>query len=654
MRSSIIAFLMLSVSIPAAAQQLSLEEAFGAREGFEEVSLSPDGQRVSYITPTKGQGNRLYTVDLAGDGVPKAALSASGTPGRIAGCDWVSNMRLVCTVWGVIDDAREPMTVSKLIAVNADGTDQKLLSNRQGANAERIALSGGRLIDLLPGEGNAVLLGREYVPESAIGTLMSKDDDGYGVDRVDTVTLSSKKIVPANRFAAEFISDGLGSVRIMGQYKLKDGYDTGVRKYQYRLTEKDSWTPLSEFDSTLGSGFNPYAVDPTENVAYGFEKTDGRYALYKVKLDGSLVKTKVFSRDDVDVDDLITLGRQRRVIGVTFATDKRQAHYFDEEIGKLQASLRKVIPDSDLLYFSGMSADEKQLVIWAGNDKNPGQYYHFDTVTRSLGPLFPSRPELEGRALSAVKFVEATASDGTKIPAYLTLPTNVEAKGLPTIVMPHGGPSARDEWGFDWLAQYFAAKGYAVLQPNYRGSSGYGDSWYQDNGFKSWKVAIGDVNASGRWLVEQGIADPKKLAIVGWSYGGYAALQSAVLDPELFKAIIAIAPVTDLAKLKEEWQGWMNYRVQKEFIGTGPHIVEGSPARNANLISAPVLLFHGDLDRNVGIEQSQLMANELRKADKAVELVEFKGLDHGLSDSVARTAMLKKSAAFLENALSAK
>ena len=646
--------LLLSSAIPAVAEQLSVEQAFGAREGIEDVSLSPNGQKVAYIVPTKGQGNTLVTVDLSSDGVPKRALSASGAPGRISGCEWVSDSRLICTTWGVVDSVGEPVTYSRIIAVNADGTGQKMISNRQGANAHRIALSGGRLIDLLPGQGDAVLVGREYVPESVIGTRVGKIDEGYGVDRVDTNTLSSKRIVPANRSATEYISDGLGVVRIMGLTKMEGDFDTGVVKYQYRMTEKDDWKLLGEFNSVTGTGFNPYAVDPAENAVFGFEKTNGRFALYKIKLDETLAKTKVFSRDDVDVDNLVTLGRQRRIIGATFATDKRQVHYFDPQISKLQASLRKVIPDSELLYFSGMSADEKQLIIWAGSDKNPGQYYHFDKLTSSLSPLFPSRPELGGRSISPVKFVEFDAADGTKVPAYLTLPSNGETKNLPAIVMPHGGPSARDEWGFDWLAQYFAAKGYAVLQPNYRGSSGYGDGWYQDNGFKSWKLAIGDVNDSGRWLVRQGIAKPDKLAIVGWSYGGYAALQSAVLDPQLFKAIVAIAPVTDLAKLKEEWAGWSNYRIQKEFIGSGPHIVEGSPARNASRIAAPVLLFHGDLDRNVGIGQSKLMADQLRNAGKTVELIEFKGLDHGLSDSEARTKMLAKSAAFLETALAAK
>ena len=217
--------------------------------------------------------------------------------------------------------------------------------------------------------------------------------------------------------------------------------------------------------------------------------------------------------------------------------------------------------------------------------------------------------------------------------------------------MPHGGPSARDEWGFDWLAQFFAARGYAVLQPNFRGSSGYGDSWFQENGFRSWKTAIGDVDDGGRWLIKEGIADPKRLAIVGWSYGGYAALQSPVLAPDLFKAIVAIAPVTDLSTLREEHRNFQDFRLVDTFIGRGDHVKEGSPAQNVAAIKAPVLLFHADQDRNVGIGESRMMASRLRNAGKQVELVEYKGLDHQIDDSDARIAMLDKADSFLRKTL---
>jgi dipeptidyl aminopeptidase/acylaminoacyl peptidase len=224
-------------------------------------------------------------------------------------------------------------------------------------------------------------------------------------------------------------------------------------------------------------------------------------------------------------------------------------------------------------------------------------------------------------------------------------------KGIPAIVMPHGGPSSRDEWGFDWLVQFYAARGFAVIQPNYRGSAGYGSAWYQKNGFQSWRTAIGDVNDAGRWLVSEGIAAPDKLAIVGWSYGGYAALQSSALDPDLFKAIVAIAPVTDLERLRTESSRYTSGKLVSKFIGEGTHVREGSPAQNAAKFKAPVLLFHGDLDQNVDVAESRYMASRLKAAGKAVTYVEFPDLDHSLPSTAARTRLLSESDAFLRNAL---
>lgn len=640
---------LIAVSVPfSLSAQDDAATAFGAREAIQQVSMSPDGNKIAYIVPAKGQGSRLYTVDITNTATPRVALAASGDPERLSWCEWVSNARLICQIGMVMRDWDGPVTASRLVAVNADGTELKLVSVRQGINAEWISFFGGNLIDLLPSDDGAVLLGREYVPEGKIGSVIAKTKEGYGVDRVDTLSLVSKQVIAPTRLASEYISDGLGTVRIMGVVKTASAYDSGIRRYLYRIAGRTDWELLSEYDSTNRTGFNPYAVDPIEDVAYGFEKTDGRMALYKVKLDGTRTKTKIFSRPDVDVDGLITLGRQKKIVGVTYATEKRESAYFDPALRKLGASLSKALPRADLVNFAGMSADGQKLVIWTGSDTNPGQFYYFDKTTKRVSPLFASRPELGNYTLAPVKPVSVKASDGTLIPGYLTLPVGSTGKGLPAIVMPHGGPSARDEWGFDWLAQYFAHQGFAVLQPNYRGSAGFGDDWYQQNGFKSWTTAIGDVNESGRWLISEGIATPDKIAIFGWSYGGYAALQSAVLDPSLFKAIVAVAPVTDLAKLKEQERGYTSYLLNRDFIGSGPHIIEGSPARNAKRISAPVMLFHGDLDRNVDVIQSQFMARQLKEAGASPELFVYKNLDHYLEDGVVRAEMLQKSADFLK------
>ena len=259
--------------------------------------------------------------------------------------------------------------------------------------------------------------------------------------------------------------------------------------------------------------------------------------------------------------------------------------------------------------------------------------------------------ELKAR-LATVEAISYPAADGTMIPAYLTLPPGQEkAKGLPAIVMPHGGPSSRDVWGFDWLAQFYAARGFAVLQPNFRGSAGYGDAWFQENGFRSWPIAVGDVLDAGRWLAAQGLANPSKLAVIGWSYGGYAALQCAVVDPNLFKAVVAIAPVTDLDELKEDYRRRTDFSLVSDFIGNGPYVHAGSPAQNAARITAPVLLFHGTNDITVNVHQSELMAKSLASAGVKYELISLKGLDHQLEDSEARTQLLRKSESFLRSSL---
>ena len=627
--------------------------AFGARESILDLSLSPDGASVAYAVPSVGQGSLLFTLGLAKDSTAKIALAVDGKPFRLEHCGWVSNTRLVCKVYGVVvDPVYGPMAVSRMMAVDSDGKNQRLLSTRQNAYSRGIQLGGGDIIDWLPDEEGAVLMTREYLPDDHLGSRVGSSAEGLGVDRVDTRTLDVKRVEPPNPQAVEYISDGRGTVRIMGIGKIHNGDQiTGVTAYLYRLPGSRAWRPLGDFNSLDRSGFNPYAVDSDLNVAYGFKKKDGRFALYSVKLDDSLQEQLVYARPDVDVDGLVRIGRRYRVVGTSYATDTRQPVYFAPEIEAITASLSKAL-HHPALRIADSSVDESKLLVFAGTDADPGVYYIFDRKSHELATFLVARSQLEGVKLATVKPITYPAADGVPIPAYLTLPPGHEtAKGLPAIVLPHGGPSARDEWGFDWLSQFYAARGYAVLQPNFRGSAGYGDAWFQHNGFHSWPIAIGDVLAGARWLASEGIADPSKLAIVGWSYGGYAALQAAIVDPTVFKAVVAIAPVTDLGELKEEHRLWTDFQLVSEFVGSGPHMHEGSPSEHADKIKAPVLLFHGAFDRNVNIKQSRLMAQRLVAAGGKCELITWEDLDHYLEDSKAREQMLRKSDDFIRHAL---
>lgn len=630
-----------------------LAAAFGAREYIQQVSLSPDGTKVAMLVPAKHRGLALIVGDLAKNGSMKAILASTGDGDQIAGCHWSTDTRLICQVVLRNGDGKSIVRYNRIVALNADGSGIKELSAKATGEALGFLGYGGELIDWGANGNGSALLTRYYVPEMSTGTLVSNTRQGLGVELVDTNTASRKSVEPPKDGAAEYISDGEGNVRIMAvRPDTSTGYGGNRLIYSYRLQGDRSWKPLSTatIDGDRLTGFEPIAIDRVQNLVYGLDDQAGHTALYSISLDGGLTKKLVVSRPDVDIDGLIAIGRQNRVVGVSFVTDRRQTIFFDPELKALQVSLSKALPGR-AISFVDANADESKLILFAGSDVDPGAFYLFDKKTHSLGIVSPVRPDLAKIRLAAVKSVTYQAADGTSIPAYLTLPAGSDGKNLPAIVMPHGGPASRDEWGFDWLAQYFAARGYAVIQPEFRGSTGYGDAWYLKNGFQSWRTSIGDVNDAGRWLVKQGIADAGKLAIVGWSYGGYAALQSSVLDPNLFKAVVAVAPVTDLDALREEARNTYDFPQRDAQIGHGPWVTEGSPAKNANRIKAPVLLFHGDRDTNVAISESRLMVDKLKAAGGKVELVEFKGLDHQLDDDTARTTMLSKADAFLRTSM---
>lgn len=628
--------------------------AFGARQSVTNMSLSPDGKSVAYIAAIAGPGSAAITLDLAEGSKSHVALVASGKPERIGGCQWVSNERLVCLIYGVVPSGDGLLPFTRIVAVDRSGGNLRLLSTKENQYSRGYQLDGGSILDWLPDQEGFVLMSRIYLPDDHLGSRVGSTREGLGVDLLDTRNLSVKNVEEPSRENASYISDGRGTVRIVGR-KLRtrsDGQESGILGYQYRKQGSREWLALSEVDQVNGTGFEPLAIDHDLNVAYGLKKKDGRWAIYSVALDGSLTENLIYARPDVDVTSLFRIGRRHRVVGVSYTVDMTATVYFDPGIEKLMRSLSRALPMQPNLRLVDSSVDEQVLLVFAGSDDDPGLYYVFDRASRKLRTFLVVRGDLEGVKLAKVRPISYPAADGVMIPGYLTLPPGKEnSKDLPAIVLPHGGPSARDYWGFDWLSQYFAARGFAVLQPNFRGSAGFGDTWLRDNGFKSWRIAVGDVLDAGHWLVAQGIADPTKLSVVGWSYGGYAALQSAVTEPGLFKAVVAIAPVTDLETLKEEHRNWSDFNLVSQEIGDGPHVREGSPARNAEKIKVPVLLFHAALDRNVGIRQSRMMAERLTKAGVKNELVTWDYLDHYLEDATARTQMLRKSDQFLRQAV---
>jgi dipeptidyl aminopeptidase/acylaminoacyl peptidase len=643
------ALLLLQGSACLAATLDEDAKAFGTRENIQWMDISPSGNTLLAVASGPGRTSVLQIVDPATKAAHSIIMS-TGDPESISWCRFASETQLVCSYGGYTKVDDDIVEFSRLVTLGIDGKNVKQLGQPQRATDLGIHQFDGDILDWLPDDPGSVLMQRNYVQQAnntGVGDPV-EGDEGLGVDKIQLSSLRVSTVEPVQKEAQSYMTDGRGNVRMEMLAKMNGDSLSGAFKFKYRRAGSSKWEDFSDFDSRNGSGDYPLAIEASTDSAFVLASKDGRDALYRVKLDGSGTRTLIAANDKVDIDDVVRLGHGQRVIGYSYVDDRRRTVYFDNQIKSLAAALGKAIPQFPEIAFINASADGSKLLMFAYSDNDPGSFYLFDKTTQHLDEIAPVRVPLISKQLASVQSISYPASDGVSIPAYLTLPPGSAGKNLPAIVLPHGGPTARDEWAFDWLPQFLAARGYAVIQPNFRGSSGYGDDWLAKNGFQGWRTSIGDITASAKYLVSKGIADPKRLAIVGWSYGGYAALLSAAEQPTLYKAVVAVAPVTDLNLLKRESNDFTDSALVKSFVGSGPDTIQGSPLRRAADIKVPVLLFHGDIDGNVNIAHSQKMVAALRSAGDQAELVQFHGLDHQLDDSDARTQMLTKMGAFLD------
>jgi dipeptidyl aminopeptidase/acylaminoacyl peptidase len=618
-----------------------LAVTFGTMPAMWGVQMSPDGSKVSFLQMHPEELSILTVLDLT-TGQLNLALASTRDGFNLRWCDWANSERLLCSFHG-ISKAWKGFVVTRLVAVNADGSEMKVLLQRQVEGNYSQFLDG--IVDSLVDDPRHVLV---ELPNQMPGSVdvyrrAHASSRGFSVRPVDIYSGDTGSPVETQSGLVSWISDGRGSARLYVRMT-----ENHIR-WNYRRSGESKWRKLHKARmSDLDDHYYPvgFGEDPDELLVV--KPHEGRLALWSEDLKGKRDDNVVFSHPEVDVGRTLVLGKFKRIVAIEYETDRPHLYFFDKAVEKISEVLGVYYPGKTIDVIDE-SWDRRYYIVYVASDRDPGSYFRFDVEQKQLLQISRKYPLLESHSLSLMEPIRYPARDGAEIPGYLTLPEDAKERASPAVILPHGGPTSRDYWGFDWLAQFFAAKGYAVLQSNYRGSAGYGIDWTGKGGFRAWRTAINDLTDGAQYLVDEGIADPKRICVVGWSYGGYAALMSGIVEPERYRCLVSIAGVTDPELLIEDLKYFMNRYAMQKFISRDDEVTKhGSPLNRVSKIRAPVLLFHGDDDVNVRIHHSEKMAKALKRAKKPVEYIEYEDVEHSIRRNDYRIDMLDRIGSFLD------
>jgi dipeptidyl aminopeptidase/acylaminoacyl peptidase len=601
-------------------------EAYGKLPAMENPRLSPDGSAIAFLASAGGR-RCLIIHRLDGD-----ADNRGLCPGRfeVRWFAWKSAERLILEVYSQAHPiGTELRTQSQLIAIDSSGRHVMPLAE---ARAERAVDFGqDQVIDMLPDD-----------PEHVLIAIYRSSADSPDVVMVDVATGHSRTLVSGQDRITGWKTDPAGRVRV------GTAVEDGMVRVFYRDDSDSPFRIIRQVPAARASAFSVLAVGdrPGELYVASTEPT-GRRAIYRYDVATDRFVEPYASRPDADIDTLVI--DRGRPMGYGYAIDEPARVYTDTGLQSDDAQVAAALPGFRTAIVDG-TADGRRLLVLAAGGARPGRYYLLtrNAAKAELALLGDIRPDIPDSALAPVTPVEYRAADGLTIHGYLTLPPGEPRGPIPFVVLPHGGPSTRDLLGFDYIAQMIASRGYGVLQPNYRGSRGYGGA-FEEAGYQQWGLKMqDDVTDGAHWLIDRRLADPARICIVGWSYGGYAALMGAIKTPDLYRCAVSMAGVTDLTRrLDRVNQSRFADLNLPRFDSDPDAVAANSPALHADRIKIPVLLAHGRRDFTVPVEDTEAMEAALIKAGKPVRALYFDEDDHYMFREEDRIAFLKALDGFL-------
>jgi dipeptidyl aminopeptidase/acylaminoacyl peptidase len=616
-------------------------EVFGSMPAQSEAVLSPDGLWLAWLDRTEAKP-RVVMFDVSGRKVQRILA----VPERVKLRDlvWHDNETLLI-ILSETSESKVSDEVSseyfRTIAQDVSGGDGRMLPMNPMA-------------DDGPNKHDAMLA---YLVAAHISkphtVIMSTGYPCRCLWEVDTRTGKGIIARRGNEFTAAWIVDRDGRAVVREDW---DWHHHAYRLLALGAEESDKPREILRKDDSEHPTLGGLLADGTAVVVLA---ANGRahQAAWALPLDGS--PARLIAEDpDADITSVYMDRHTGAIVGVFVSGSVTNVHWLDPLAQRRQEVLQRSFPGREVTIY-GSTVDGTKTLARVETPSNPPVYYLVDFATHRADIAAEEYPALAGVGLGDVKEISYKARDGTAIPAYLTTPAAMPTAPMPLVVLPHGGPQARDYLRFDWLTQFLASRGYAVLQPQFRGSTGFGDA-FREAGYRQWGGLMQDDVTDGvRAMVEQGIADPHRICIVGASYGGYAALAGAAFTPDLYSCAVSISGVTDLPALMREsvpiYGGALStsLSVWKARIGApnDSNLAAKSPINAVKSIKVPVLIIYGTGDGVVPNEQSARMVYALQSAGKSVTVSILQGEDHWLSRTQTRVQVLKELDAFLSKHL---
>ena len=641
------AVFVLSPSVAQApAPTLPPVEAFATLPTISDPAISPDGKYLALIQDYKGRPAATIR-QLDSLATPPAVIPYND--GFIVGVGWANDHRLLITINlndRVLGDNVNPWF--RTIAIDPDGQNGVVLFKNQ-TEARDINYSASEIADLAPDDPDHI-----YMPLFAPGTYLMEiwEPPHSRLFRVDVNSGNALPVVGGTKNTVSWVMDGSGNV-VARMDQTKDPLVDHILVYK-----AGDWREIASTDASEAKGFRIFGLSSDgKSLVMHTAPSDGGPSGYALM---SLADGKItgFTSDPLfDLSGGLRDPWSGRVIGTSITAHLEKDSYFDPKFQAMQNTLNDAFPGLSARALHWDRALDRIIVSVEGPVKPPA-YYLFTPNTNRFQALGHTYSQLKASDLGQIRVYDYKARDGLNIPAYLTLPPNKEAKNLPVVILPHGGPMARDKMSFDWESQFLANRGYAVLRPNFRGSSGYGRK-FEAAGYGQWGLKMQDDVTDGvKKLIADGIADPKRICIVGGSYGGYAALAAAAFTPDLYACAAAWAPVTDLRQMlltdKHDSGGEDSWLISAEQLYIGDRSKDAdkldaaSPAENAAKIKIPVLLMHGEADATVRIDQSEIMERALRRAGKKVTFIRIEKETHHMQAQATRIRWLSELEKFLK------